>query len=119
MPPAAHVAAGDKHALVSATDGRGYSLGFNSHGQLGLGDWATRDTMLVDPKFIPALKGATHLAARGDHSLVAATGTDVKSGRKKATADPKPGEDHEANRKRQFRPAYGEESGLPSTLWQY
>jgi alpha-tubulin suppressor-like RCC1 family protein len=61
------VAAGDRHSLGLCWDGRVYSWGHNSHGQLGHGDKLARPS----PMLVEGLEGVRSLAAGARHSLAA------------------------------------------------
>ncbi|KAI9218667.1 regulator of chromosome condensation 1/beta-lactamase-inhibitor protein II [Blastocladiella britannica] len=76
--PVARVAAGRGHSLALLTDGRAFSWGSNSHGQLGLGDWSRSNQVVSTPTEIrlPNRRGpVTQIAACGDATLLATTTT--------------------------------------------
>jgi alpha-tubulin suppressor-like RCC1 family protein len=66
------VAAGHWHSLALGWDGRVYSWGSNSHGQLGHGDTLTR----LSPTLMEGLEGVRSIAA-SDHSLAVTQSGDV------------------------------------------
>ena len=64
---AMYVSAGDYHTLCTTADGSLFAWGFNSNGQLGVGDAVKRRV----PTLVTALQGkqVAHVAAGGYHTI--------------------------------------------------
>ncbi len=63
------VAAGNRHSLFLADDGRVYSCGYNSYGNLGRAGVYGGTATAANLDVIPGLENVQKIAACGDHSL--------------------------------------------------
>ncbi|HEX4338166.1 MAG TPA: hypothetical protein VH062_19795 [Polyangiaceae bacterium] len=67
------VSGGDFHSLARTTDGHVFAWGYNTEGQVGIGDETPADTGVLTPVLLPGIDSVAKVDAGGIHSIALRT----------------------------------------------